>query len=85
VIEGDPLIARAEAKLLRRADRLIVMVDSSKFDMRGSIAVCPLSRVHTIITDESAPKASLDLLRTAGIEILVAANAQNRREASTAA
>ena len=31
VIEGDPLIARAETKLLKRADKLIVLADSSKF------------------------------------------------------
>jgi hypothetical protein len=31
VIEGDPLIARAVAKLLKRADELIVLADSSKF------------------------------------------------------
>ena len=31
VIEGDPLIARAETKLLRRADKLVVLADASKF------------------------------------------------------
>ena len=72
VIEGDPLIARAEAKLLKRAERLIVLVDSSKFERRGVIAVCPLSRIHTVITDEDAPEASLDMLRSAGIEVLIA-------------
>jgi DeoR family transcriptional regulator, ulaG and ulaABCDEF operon transcriptional repressor len=72
VIEGDPLIARAEAKLLRRAEQLVVMVDSSKFERRGAIAVCPLSRVHTVVTDEGAPDAALDMLRKAGITVLVA-------------
>ena len=28
VIEGDPLIARAETKLLKRADKLVVLADS---------------------------------------------------------
>ena len=45
VIEGDPLIARAETKLLKRADKLIVLADSSKFAPRGSLVVCPLSRI----------------------------------------
>ena len=44
VIEGDPLIARAETKLLKRADKLVVLADSSKFRPQGSLVVCPLSR-----------------------------------------
>ncbi len=71
VIEGDPLIARAEAKLLDRADRLIVLADSSKFETRGNMAVCPLSRVHTLITDAAAPVAILDVIRRAGVNVVV--------------
>jgi len=55
VIEGDPLIARAETKLLRRAEKLIVLADASKFATKGSLVVCPLSRIDTLITDHTAP------------------------------
>lgn len=41
VIEGDPLIAGAETKLLKRADKLVVLADASKFAARGSLVVCP--------------------------------------------
>jgi DeoR family transcriptional regulator, ulaG and ulaABCDEF operon transcriptional repressor len=71
VIEGDPLIARAEAKLLGRADKLIVLADASKFESRGSMAVCPLSRVHTLITDVAAPQSVLDPIRRAGVNVMV--------------
>jgi DeoR family ulaG and ulaABCDEF operon transcriptional repressor len=71
VIEGDALIARAEAKLLGRADKLIVLADSSKFETRGSMAVCPLSRVHTLITDDKAPETVLDQVRRAGVNVVV--------------
>ena len=71
VIEGDPLIARAEAKLLGRADKLIVLADSSKFETRGSMAVCPLSRVHTLITDTNAPENILDNVRRAGVNVVI--------------
>ncbi len=73
VIEGDPLIARAETKLIKRAERLVVLADSSKFTPRGSLVVCPLSRVSTVITDAEAPKHALDMLREAGVEVIVAA------------
>jgi DeoR family transcriptional regulator, ulaG and ulaABCDEF operon transcriptional repressor len=71
VIEGDPLIARAEAKLLGRAQKLIVLADSSKFAARGSMAVCPLARVHTLITDDGAPRQMLDHIRAAGVDVIV--------------
>jgi DeoR family ulaG and ulaABCDEF operon transcriptional repressor len=71
VIEGDPLIARAETKLLRRADKLVVLADSSKFASRGSLVVCPLSRIHAIITDQAAPADALAMLRDAGVETIV--------------
>jgi DeoR family transcriptional regulator, ulaG and ulaABCDEF operon transcriptional repressor len=72
VIEGDPLVARAEAKLLKRADKLIVLADSSKFVSRGSLVVCPLSRIDILITDSGAPKEALDMLREAGVNTVIA-------------
>jgi DeoR family ulaG and ulaABCDEF operon transcriptional repressor len=75
VIEGDPLIARAETKLLKRAEKLVVLADSSKFTPRGSLVVCPLSRISTLITDAEVPKEALDMLRDAGVEVMIAADA----------
>ena len=71
VIEGDPLIARAEAKLLRRADKLVVLADGSKFAAQGSLVVCPLQRIHRLITDVSVPREALARLRDAGVDTLV--------------
>src|ERR1700722_16201407 len=71
VIEGDPLIARAESKLLKRAEKLVVLADSSKFVARGSLVVCPLSRIDTLITDRGAPAAALEMLRDAGVEVMI--------------
>lgn len=71
IIEGDPLIARAEAKLLSRAEKLIVVADSSKFEPRGSMAVCPLSRVHVLVTDDGAPPQMLEQIRSAGVEVVI--------------
>lgn len=70
VIEGDPLLARAESKLLKRADKLIVLADSSKFVSRGSLVVCPLSRIETLITDSDAPGDALDMLRGHGVRVV---------------
>ena len=85
VIEGDPLIARAEVKLLKRAQKLVVLVDSSKFEPRGAIVVCPLSRISTVVTDDHAPPQALAMLRSAGIEVIVTAAPQSVRETVTVA
>ena len=45
VIEGDPLIARAETKLLRRAENWSCSRTPRNSRQRGSLVVCPLSRV----------------------------------------
>jgi DeoR family transcriptional regulator, ulaG and ulaABCDEF operon transcriptional repressor len=82
VIEGDPLIARAETKLLKRADKLVVLADSSKFAQRGSLVVCPLSRVHALITDQAAPPEALAMLRDAGVETIVVNLEQRATEAA---
>jgi DeoR family transcriptional regulator, ulaG and ulaABCDEF operon transcriptional repressor len=83
VIEGDPLIARAETKLLSRVDKLVVLADSSKFQPRGSMAICPLDRVHTLITDASAPQHMLDHARNFGVNVIVVA--ENETSVSSAA
>jgi DeoR family ulaG and ulaABCDEF operon transcriptional repressor len=82
VIEGDPLIARAEAKLLGRAERLVVLADASKFAQRGSLVVCPLARIHTLITDRRAPPEPLAMLREAGVETIVVDTEANATEAA---
>lgn len=78
VIEGDPLIARAETKLLKRADKLILLADSSKFTPRGSLVVCPLSRISILITDANAPEETLVMLRDAGVETVIVSAADSR-------
>ena len=82
VIEGDPLIARAETKLLKRAERLVVLADASKFAARGSLVVCPLSRIHALITDSAAPPEALDMLKEAGVHTIVVDPEANSTEAA---
>ena len=82
VIEGDALIARAETKLLKRAEKLVVLADASKFMARGSLVVCPLPRIHTLITDSAAPAEALAMLSEAGVETVVVEPEATRTEAA---
>jgi len=71
VIEGDALIASAETKLLKRAEKLVVLADASKFAARGSLVVCPLTRIHALITDSNAPAEALAMLGESGVRTIV--------------
>ena len=71
IIESDPLVARADAKLLSRTENLIVVADSTKFEARGNMVVCPLTRVTTLVTDTGAPPHMLDHLRQLGVEVVL--------------
>jgi DeoR/GlpR family transcriptional regulator of sugar metabolism len=82
VIEGDPLIARAEMKLLRRADKLVVLADASKFAARGSLVVCPLPRIHALITDCAVPPEALAMLADAGVQTIVVDHETHATEAA---
>ena len=72
LLESDPLLVRAEIKLIKQAEELIVLVDSSKFvSKRAGLIVCPLSRVRTLITDDGASDETVEALRAQGIEVII--------------
>ena len=48
-----------------------MVADSSKFETRGNIVVCPLARVSTVVTDTGAPQQMVEHLRGAGVEVIL--------------
>jgi DeoR family ulaG and ulaABCDEF operon transcriptional repressor len=72
VMESDSLIIQSEQRLMRQADELVVLVDSSKFKTRSSLIICPLERVSTIITDDGIDDRDRRMVEAAGIELIIA-------------
>lgn len=72
LMEGDPLLAQAEQKLIGQAEELIVLCDSKKFAARSSLLLCPLSRIHTVITDDGISDRDAEMLARADIRLIVA-------------
>jgi len=72
LLEGDPMLVQAEQKLIGQADELVVLADSSKFSARSSLLLCPLSRIHTVITDEGITDRDAAMLEAADITLIVA-------------
>lgn len=72
VLEGDPVLIQAERRLITQASELIVLADSAKFNSeRGSLILCPLDQIDMVITDSGISAAATQMLRTAGVEVVV--------------
>ena len=87
VMEQDALIIQAEQKLINQADELVLMVDSTKFQRRSSLILCPLNRVSALITDDGIPDQARAMIEDAGIKLIVAgvSAAEATQESSSAA
>ncbi|MCC5965576.1 MAG: DeoR/GlpR transcriptional regulator [Natronohydrobacter sp.] len=72
LMEADPLLIRAEEKLMGQADELVVLVDSSKFSQRSSLVLCGLERIDTLITDEGITDKAATMLDAADVKLIVA-------------
>ncbi len=78
VMERDPLMVQGERKLIEQAERLVVLVDSSKFRQRSSLIVCGLGRVHTVITDDAVADEHAQMVEAAGVTLVVAEASSKR-------
>lgn len=84
LMEADPLLIQAEQKLIGQADELIVLVDSSKFQRRSSLVLCPLSRITTVITDDGISDSDSAMLEAAEVNLIaVRANADTKARAAS--
>jgi DeoR family transcriptional regulator, ulaG and ulaABCDEF operon transcriptional repressor len=80
VMEGDALVIQSEQKLMHQAEELIVMVDSSKFQRRSSLILCPLDRVTTIITDDGVSEEAARMVEDAGVRLVIAGGGSENTE-----
>jgi len=83
LMEADPLLIQAEQKLIGQADELVVLVDSSKFQARSSLILCPLERISTVVTDEGIPDSAAKMLEQADIKLIVASSGVAQTKATS--
>jgi len=84
VAEGDPLIVQSEQRLMRQADELVILADSTKFRARSSLVVAQLARVSAIVTDEGVDDAAAQMIENAGVRLVVASVAREEARAASA-
>ncbi len=84
LMEADPLLIQAEHKLIGQADELVVLVDSTKFENRSSLVLCPLDRIDTVITDEGISDKAAAMLEAADVELIVAPSGAGQQDQEVA-
>jgi DeoR family ulaG and ulaABCDEF operon transcriptional repressor len=72
LMESDPLIIQSEQRLIEQAEKLVVMIDSSKFSQRSNMFLCRLDRIDTLITDDGIRDEDRTMLDKAGVNVVIA-------------
>lgn len=69
VVDLSEDVARAKRNLVRMARRIILLADSSKWDVEATSKAFPLSRVDLIITDTAMPHPIRSRLKKLSVEV----------------
>lgn len=72
LMQSDIILVQAERKLLDQAEQLIALIDSSKFNASAGHLLCDLARVHTLITDRGIDPEAAEIVKSAGVNLIVA-------------
>ncbi len=72
IMQHDAVLVASQRRLIERAEHLILLVDSSKFNSSSGAIVCPLEQIDTIITDQGLDDATRAMLGQAGITVHLA-------------
>lgn len=72
VMQTDAVLAQIGQRLLARAEKLVLLVDSSKFKAPAGHIVCGLSEIDVLVTDVDIADEHAQMLERAGIRLIVA-------------
>lgn len=72
IMNSNGMIVETQQEMMERADRVVILADSSKFDKPAMVHMCALDNVDIIITD-ARPSRSIELaLKDANVQLIVA-------------
>ena len=72
LMQTDPLLVQNEQQLISRAEQVILLADSSKFEAKASLSVCGLDAIDIIVTDNQLSDTARSLLLEHNIKIIMA-------------
>lgn len=66
------LLVQAEQRMMQQAQRIVLLVDSEKFNQQALARLCALADIDTIVTDANVSPADRKSISGAGVEIITA-------------
>lgn len=63
--------AHLNQQMIKSAQKIIILTDSTKFGKRGFGKICDIHQVDQIITDSNAPANTVEALREKGIDVVL--------------
>jgi DeoR/GlpR family transcriptional regulator of sugar metabolism len=66
------MLVQTERTMMKAADRVIVVIDSSKFGRKSLAWLCGLDAVHTLVVDDGIDQPWRDRLLAAGVDLHIA-------------
>lgn len=76
---NDLLLVQTEQALMRAADEVIVVADSTKLGRQSLAHICPLSDVDHLIVDDGIGDVWREKIAAAGVRLLVAVDGQEEK------
>lgn len=67
----DEIEARTNYAMIERAERVVVVVDSTKVGHVTLAKMADITEIHALVTDAGAPEDELQRIRDAGVEVYV--------------
>jgi DeoR family transcriptional regulator of aga operon len=64
------LESRVNRAMVKAAKRVVAVCDSTKFMRRSLALIVPPKAIHTVITDDQISEHDLEMLTSAGIEVI---------------
>jgi DeoR family fructose operon transcriptional repressor len=70
--ESSLVTLRIKQLMTQQANKVVLLVDSSKFGQRSLCKVIDIREIHTVITDRNCPKVALKQMQERGRQVLIA-------------
>jgi DeoR/GlpR family transcriptional regulator of sugar metabolism len=66
------LLVQAEKQMMRQAQRVVLLADSSKFGQQALARLCGLEEIDIVVSDSGLSAAHRRAIRAAGCELILA-------------
>lgn len=72
VMDSTGIEVPVKRAMIASSERTVVLADGSKYPGAGLLSVCRADAVETLITNDDADPATLDVFRSSGVEVITA-------------